>query len=216
MILGRQLRQLAAVLDPDLVHPLDEFEGPRLVERIRGQRLIQDRLLEVGSELVEPHLADEAAAADQRFPGLQHVLGDALVLEGNEDRDAGLVAVDGLLLNRRHHLGKRHRHAGRAEPAQGFDLQLAAKDPELAALEIRELTDRRRGGVVRRRVAGQADELEALGIADGPERLLERRIVHGAETVHEIVEYAGSRQHRIARIHPGQERRRRHRHLDGA
>ena len=65
MILGRQLRQLAAGLDPDLVHPLDEFEGPRLIERIRGQRLIQDRLLEVGSKLVEPDLADEAAAADQ-------------------------------------------------------------------------------------------------------------------------------------------------------
>ena len=138
------------------------------------------------------------------MPGAEHVFGDFLVAERHEDRHRRLVAVDGPLLDRRDDLGERHRHSGGADPAQRLQLDLAAEHADLLAPEIGELADRRRGRVVGIAIAGHADRLQPLGLADRPEQLLERGIVQGALAMRDIVEYTGRGDDAVTRIDPGE------------
>src|SRR5664280_1904187 len=136
-VLRRQGVNLAAHFHPVVRQLLGEIHLPGLHRGLDGLSGIDDDLLQIGRQRVEPGLADDGERHQHRVVGDCDDLDEIIHLETDKDRKPADRAVDGPLTERGHHLAQRHRYAGGAELAHLGPLERGAVDPDLLAVEIR-------------------------------------------------------------------------------
>ena len=71
---------------------------------------LDDHVLQVIWQTVEPSLADDGERRDKALVGFDHVFRGVGIFQRHEHRDATHHAVQRALLKGRHHFSQRHRH----------------------------------------------------------------------------------------------------------
>ena len=216
LLIGGQVDQFTAVFRPTLERLIFDFDRLRIhCHRLAGAIPIDDLLQILGQRLV-PFPVDFDDDEDRRLMGHGDIFRRVKEMHTGEDLDARDRAVDGALLERRQYVAERHRHRRGAEPLQRNRLEVRSENPNLLALEIGEMADRRFCDDLGPLGHEQADAAQALVGAEPEHQLHQLRICGDLLALLHGVDEGGCGQHAKAIVEADHEFRRHHLALDGA